>query len=287
VNVIELTRVAKNYGDFALSEINLALPEGQILGLVGENGAGKTTLFRLIMNAVHADAGEIRVFGTAVTDPAFVALRQRIGVVQDEPGFPLSLTARQIGEMFAGIYSGWERNRFAARLRQFSLPEDKPFHQLSRGMRMKLSIAAALSHGASLLLLDEPTGGLDVVARDEILTAFFEFTREGDHSILISSHIVTDLERLCDRIALLQGGRIRLHEEKDTLLERYALWPTTMERLRLLSAEAVDGMEQNPYGVRALLRRNALPADAVPETELEQPSLEEIILLLTKGGMTR
>ncbi|MBQ2698069.1 MAG: ABC transporter ATP-binding protein [Clostridia bacterium] len=283
MNVIEVNRLQKRYGDFALTDLNFTLPEGEIIGLVGENGAGKSTFFRLLMGATRADAGEIRVLGTDVADPAFVEVRQRIGVVPDEPSFPVSFDCRRIGTMLSRIYHGWEEDTFEGYLRRFDLPPDKPFHQLSRGMRMKLSIAVALSHGASLLLLDEPTGGLDVVIRDEILSVFFDFTRQSDHSILITSHIVTDLERLCDRIAFLRAGRLLFCEEKDALLERYALWPTTTEQLGCLPQQAIVYADHGPYGVKALVLREALP----PEAESERATLEEIIVCLSKGGVMR
>lgn len=282
-NAIELRHVGRSFGDFAISDLSFCLPTGCILGLMGENGAGKSTTLRLIMNTLRRDAGEITVLGVDNTAPEFRQVKEEIGVVLDEAYFPEVLSVRELKRVLQDSYQNWEEDTFQGYLDRFGLPEKKPFKTFSRGMKMKLAIAAALSHRPRLLLLDEATAGLDPIVRDEILEVFAEFTRSEDHSILICSHIVSDLEKLCDYVAFLHQGKLLFWEEKDALLDRFGLWSCTPEQLEELDPAAVAGEEVSPYGVRALLRR-----ELVPQTlDLEKPRLEDIILLQVKGERRR
>ena len=280
MNAIELSHVGKRYGDFALADVSLTLPQGCILGLVGENGAGKSTLIRMIMGACRPDSGTVTTLGcdTANAD-ALADVRQDVGVVLDEACLPDELTAAQTGRFFSGIYKNWDAAAFEGYLKKFSLAPDKIFKDYSRGMRMKLAIAAALSHGAKLLILDEATSGLDPMARDELLDIFNDFTRDENCSILLSSHIVSDLEKICDYIAFLHKGRLVLCEEKDRLLEEYALIRLTEERLRELPEESIISCRASGYATEALVLRGGIPA-AIPT---EHTSLEDIILFMAKG----
>ena len=283
-NALELRNVSRSFSDFHLGEISFDLPSGTILGLVGENGAGKSTTIRLIMDALRPDGGTIRVLGMDNRDPGFRQLKEDIGVVLDEAYFPESLNAAQVGKVMAATYSRWDQGLYESYLTRFNLPEKKPFKDFSRGMRMKLAIAVALSHQPRLLILDEATSGLDPIVRDEVLDIFNEFTREEDHSILLSSHIVSDLEKICDYIAFLHKGKLVLFEEKDQLLERYGLFTGSAEELEALTPEAVVAREGNRYGgVQALVKRELAPAGM----RLEQPTVEDIILSLVKGAVTR
>lgn len=280
INAIELRHVSRSFGDFALSDVSFELPSGCILGLMGENGAGKSTTLRLIMNTLRRDAGEIRVLGADNTGPAFREIKEDIGVVLDEAHFPEVLTVRELRRVLAGTYRNWDGEAFQGWLRRFDLPEKKAFKNFSRGMKMKLAIAAALSHRPKLLLLDEATAGLDPIVRDEILEVFAEFTRDEGHSILICSHIVSDLEKLCDYVAFLHQGRLLFCEEKDALLEQYGIFNDTAEQAEALMPEAIVSMETTPYGgVRALVRRELAPVGF----QLEKPTIEDIILALVKG----
>ena len=278
-NAIELRHVSRSFGDFAISDLSFCLPSGCILGLMGENGAGKSTTLRLIMNTLRRDAGEITVLGVDNTDPNFRQVKEDIGVVLDEAYFPEVLSVRELKKVLKDSYQNWEEDTFQGYLDRFELPEKKAFKHFSRGMKMKLAIAAALSHQPKLLLLDEATAGLDPIVRDEILEVFAEFTRSEDHSILICSHIVSDLEKLCDYVAFLHQGKLLFWDEKDRLIEGFGLWNCTPEQLEELDPAAVAGREDSPYGVRALLRRELVPEGL----ELEKPSLEDIILLQVKG----
>ena len=279
MNAIEIKGLKKRYDGFQLGSFDLTLPSGCIMGLVGENGAGKSTTIKLIMNAIGRDAGEISVLGVDNRSAGFRDVKEDIGVVLDEAYFPEVMSARNVGKVMALTYKNWDAAAFEGYLKKFSLAPDKIFKDYSRGMRMKLAIAAALSHGAKLLILDEATSGLDPMARDELLDIFNDFTRDENCSILLSSHIVSDLEKICDYIAFLHKGRLVLCEEKDRLLEEYALIRLTEERLRELPEESIISRRASGYATEALVLRGGIPA-AIPT---EHTSLEDIILFMAKG----
>lgn len=279
-NAIELNHISKSFGEFSLKDVSLTVPTGTICGLVGENGAGKSTLIRILMGALRPDSGRAVTLWTDVSAPEFPETREDIGIVLDEGCFPETLTAPQVGRIMAATYRRWEQDTFDAYCKRFGLPEKTAFRDYSRGMKMKLTIAVALSHQARLLVLDEATAGLDPIVRDEILDIFYEFTREETHSVLISSHILSDLEKICDYIAFLHQGQLLFCEEKDALLERYGIFNDTAEQAEALMPEAVAARETTPYGgVRALVRRDLAPAGF----RLEKPTIEDIILFLAKG----
>ena len=265
MNAIEIKGLEKRYDGFQLGSFDLTLPSGCIMGLVGENGAGKSTTIKLIMNAIGRDAGEISVLGVDNRSAEFRDVKEDIGVVLDEAYFPEVMSARNVGKVMALTYKNWDAAAFEGYLKKFSLAPDKIFKDYSRGMRMKLAIAAALSHGAKLLILDEATSGLDPMARDELLDIFNDFTRDENCSILLSSHIVSDLEKICDYIAFLHRGRLVLCEEKDRLLDEYALVRLPEERLSELSEESIISRRASGYGTEALVLRGGIPA-AIPST---------------------
>lgn len=274
MNALEIRGLTKRRGDFALQGLDLTLPAGCIMGLIGENGAGKSTTIRLVLNGLQRNGGTIAVYGK--DNRALTALeREDIGVVLDEVGLPEYMNAQQIGRMMAGIFSHWQPEAYAGYLRRLALPEDKPFKDFSRGMRMRLGLAAALSHQPKLLLLDEATSGLDPVVRDDILTILSDFTRDEEHAVLISSHIVSDLEKICDYIAFLHRGRLLLCEEKDRLTEEYGILRGTTEGIE---PAAVCGQRATPYGTEYLLRRSAVPA-GVP---LGQVNIEDLFVFMAK-----
>ena len=284
MNAIELSHINKSFGDFAIRDLNLTVPSGTICGLVGENGAGKSTTIRLLMGVLRPDSGTASVLGVDVSSPEFRDVKEDVGVVLDEAYFPESLNAVQVGKIMAATYRRWDQGLYDGYLKRFDLPQNKQFKDYSRGMRMKLAIAAALSHQPKLLVLDEATAGLDPIVRDEVLDIFNEFTREEDHSILISSHILSDLEKLCDYIAFIHQGNLLFCEEKDRLLEEYGIFTDSAEQLECLLPEAIVAREPNGYGgVRALIRRDLAPAGF----QLEKPSVEDIVLFLVKGAKRR
>ena len=284
MNVIELSHIQKSFGDFAIRDLNLTVPAGTICGLVGENGAGKSTTIRLLMGALRPDAGAARVLGADVSSPEFLQVKEDVGVVLDEAYFPESLNAVQVGKIMAATYRRWDQAAYDGCLKRFDLPGNKQFKDFSRGMRMKLAIAVALSHQPKLLVLDEATAGLDPIVRDEILDIFNEFTREEDHSILISSHILSDLEKLCDYIAFIHKGDLLFCQEKDRLLEEYGIFEDSRENLDCLQPEAIVAREESRYGgVRALIKRDLAPAGF----RLEKPTVEDVVLFLVKGAKDR
>lgn len=222
MNALEIRGLTKRRGDFALQGLDLTLPAGCIMGLIGENGAGKSTTIRLILNALSRDGGTVAVYGK--DNRALTPLeREDIGAVLDEVGLPEYMTARQIGCMMAGIFTRWQPEVYRGYLRRLALPEDKPFRDFSRGMKMKLGLAAALSHQPKLLLLDEATSGLEPGGAGRDTDHLRGLHPDEEHAVLISSHIVSDLEKICDYIAFLHKGRLLLCEEKDRLTEAYGI----------------------------------------------------------------
>ena len=284
MNAIKLSHINKSFGDFAIRDLNLTVPSGTICGLVGENGAGKSTTIRLLMGVLRPDSGTASVLGVDVSSPEFRDVKEDVGVVLDEAYFPESLNAVQVGKIMAATYRRWDQGLYDGYLKRFDLPQTKQFKDYSRGMRMKLAIAAALSHQPKLLVLDEATAGLDPIVRDEVLDIFNEFTREEDHSILISSHILSDLEKLCDYIAFIHKGDLLFCEEKDQLLEQYGIFEDSRENLDCLQPEAIVAREESRYGgVRALVKRDLAPTGF----RLEKPTVEDVVLFLVKGAKNR
>ena len=271
MNAIEIKNLSKHYQGFSLENLNLTLPNGCIMGLVGENGAGKSTTIRMILGMTKPDSGEITVFGRELTRE----LKEQIGVVLDEPGYPGCMTAAQIGNMLCGIFRGWEQDAFEGYLTKLNIPANKPFKDFSKGMKMKLCLAAALSHGAKLLILDEATSGLDPVVRDELLDIFNDFTRDEGNSVLISSHIVSDLEKICDYIAFLHQGKLMLCREKDELLNEYAFVQGSREEIDLLHP---IGRRDGRFGTEAIVRRCDVP-DGMKTSPI---TIEELFIFMAK-----
>lgn len=279
MNAIEIKDLCKTYPGFSLDHVNLTLPCGCIMGLVGENGAGKSTTIRLILDMIARDNGTITLLGKDNRENIRL-LKEDIGVVLDEVGIPACLNPKQVGKIMANTFRNWEQAVYDSLLEKLAVPPEKPFKDFSRGMKMKLGIAIALSHRPKLLILDEATSGLDPVVRDEVLDLFSEFTREESHAVLISSHIVSDLEKICDYIAFLHKGRLLLCEEKDALKEKYGILRCSREELSALPPEAVIGRKETAYGVEAIAARDAVPAGL----SLSPIDIEELFIFMVKGA---
>ena len=277
MNALELKNVSKSFSGFCLDNINLTLPSGCIMGLIGENGAGKSTTIKLILGMLHKDSGTITILGKDNGEDIALT-KEDVGVVMDEVGMPECLTAKQIGNVMKHTFRNWNEDEYVRLLQKLSLPDNKPFKDFSRGMKMKLGIAVAMSHGAKLLLLDEPTSGLDPVVRDEVVDMFYDFTRDENHSILISSHIVSDLEKLCDYVAFLHKGKLLLCEEKDVLLSEYGIIHCTVEQLSELDKEVIKYKKETPYGAEAIVSRK----DAPNGFKLSPISIEELFVFMVK-----
>lgn len=278
-NAIELKNVTKEFKGFKLDNISFDLPKGCILGLVGENGAGKSTTINLIMNALKSDSGEISVMGVDNRSEDFAKLKEDIGVVLDEAYFPIVINAEVVNKMMKATYTRWDENVFFDYIHRFDLPLKKQFKEFSRGMKMKLAIAVALSHDPKLLVLDEATSGLDPIVRDEILEIFYDFTRDPEHSVLISSHILSDLEKLCDYVAFIHKGKLLFCEGKDELLEKYGVVRCARSQMADIPPGAVKGKRISEYGAECLVERNLVSSSF----NIEKASVEDIILYMVKG----
>ncbi|MGI6028744.1 MAG: ABC transporter ATP-binding protein [Candidatus Heteroscillospira sp.] len=275
MNALSIKGLSKSYPQFNLEGLDLVLPAGCIMGLVGENGAGKTTVLKSILNLIRPDAGEIKVFGQSVNAGAM----DNIGVVLDEGCFPAGLNAKQIGELMGRCFARWNRERYEQLLDAMSLSRDKKFRELSRGMKMKLSLAVAMSHGAKLLILDEATSGLDVAARDELLDLLLDYIADGESSVLISSHIVTDLEKICDYICFIHRGRCIFTQEKDILLDAYRVVRCSRAEFETMPKENIIGSRHSSFGAELLMERDKAPAGMMAE----RAGIEDILVFFTKG----
>ena len=276
-NAIEIKGLTKHFPGFALEGLNLTLPSGCILGLIGENGAGKSTTIKLLLGMLKPDGGSASVLGADIGGD-LRPVKEEIGVVLDEPGLPHMLKAGQIDKIMGSIYQNWSSGDFAALLRRLDLPEDKPYGDFSRGMKMKMGLAIALAHKPQLLLLDEATSGLDPVVRDDVTDLLLDFTRDEGHSILLSSHIVSDLEKVCDYIAFLHKGKLMLMEEKDALTNEYGVLQCSLTEAEQIDPAAVIGRRDTPYGCRLIVRRDAVPVG----TALGSVSIEELFIFMVK-----
>lgn len=273
---IRICGLNKNFKGFTLENVTFDVPKGSVVGLIGENGAGKSTTIKSILGLVNPSGGRVEVFGKEVS--ALTAEEKgRIGAVLGETCLPENLNLKDIDSVMKHIFPQWDTGKFFSFADSFSLPRDKKVREFSRGMRQKVSLSVALSHGAEVLVLDEPTAGLDPVARDEILDLLYDFMQDEEHSILISSHIVSDLEKLCDYIAFLHNGRTMFFEEKDRLEEKYGIFRGTEEEVRALG-RAVVKYTRGEYGCSALVLREEAPL--VP---LERAGIEDIMLYFVRG----
>lgn len=276
---LKLVDVTKHYTDFSLKQINLSLPAGCIMGFIGENGAGKTTTIKLILDLTQRDEGSIFVLGKDnLTD--LKSIKEHLGVVMEDSFFPENLTAGHVNRILRGIYATWDEKRFVSYLRQFSIPKDKTIKEYSKGMKMKLSIAAALSHDSRLLILDEATNGLDPIIRDEILDVFLEFIQDEHHSVLISSHIISDLEKICDYISFIHQGSIIFSRSKDELLDDHGILRCSEKDFERIDSQAVKGYRKNQFGVEALVLKNMVRGKFL----IDRASIEEIMLFYTHGS---
>lgn len=280
--LIRVEGLSKNYGDFRLADVAFALPGGSIMGLIGENGAGKTTALKLLLNLIHRDGGNIELFGLDLLAHER-EIKQRIGVVLDEGFFHELLRPKDVAAVLSRMYDQWDGRLFRRYLDRFSLPEGKAIKELSRGMRMKLSLAAALSHRPQLLILDEATSGLDPVVRNEILDVFLDFIQDEEHGILISSHITSDLERAADHIAFLHRGRLLFCQPKDEVLERYGVLKCGQAIFERVPPAERAGYRKSAFGYEVLVRNRAAVRRRFPEAVVDPATLEEIMLYTVKG----
>lgn len=281
-NALEINGLCKHYDGFALQDVSFMLPRGVVMGFIGENGAGKTTTIKAVLNLIRRDAGAIKVLGLDNIAQER-AVKERIGVVLEDGCFLNTLTARHVDVLMGKAYQSWQSEQFFRFMERFGIDRNKKIKDYSKGMRMKVSIAAALSHGAELLIMDEPTSGLDPVVRDEVLDLFYDFMQEDSHAILLSSHITSDLDKIADHITFIHQGRVLLSEPRDELLDTFGVLRCTAEQLSALEPSAVRAKRIGAFGCEALVRRGSVPAN----WPVEAANIEQIMLFLTRGEETR
>ena len=283
-NILELEKVSKIFdkSNFMLDGISFSLPYGTIMGVVGENGAGKTTTIGCILNTVMKDSGEIKIFGKEMQDKD-TDMREKIGVVYDGDNFPGYWTAKQLSQVMDGLYSQWDSALFQKYLKDFRLPVNQKIKHYSKGMTMKLAIAAALSHHPQLLILDEATSGLDPIMRDEMLDVFLEFVQVEDHSILLSSHITSDLEKIADYITFIHDGKLILTASKDDLIYNYAVMRCKENQFRALDSSDILAYRKRDFQIDVLVSDGKEAERKYKDIVVDHVSVDEIMLLLAKG----
>ncbi len=283
-NAIEINNLKKKYDDnFELGEINLNIPSGYIIGLIGENGAGKTTLIKSILNIINPDSGKIKILDK--DNKKYDSLiKEDIGVVLDDTFFPEILTAYDINSIMKNIYKNWDENLFNKYLNDFKIANNKKIKTLSKGMRKKLEIATALAHHPKLLILDEPTSGLDPVIRDDILEIFMNFINDEEHTILLSTHITSDLEQIADKIIFIDKGKIILNESKDELLDNYGILKCDIDSFDKISKEDIVSYKKNKYNYEILINDKNKIKKKYKDYVVDNITLDELMILIIKGG---
>lgn len=283
-SILSLKNVNKKYekSNFAIKDISFSVPEGSIVGFIGENGAGKSTTMNCILNVIRRDSGNIEIFGREMTDDD-IDIRESIGVVYDSNNFPEHLTAKQLADILGRIYSKWDNSCFEQYLKCFGLAESQKIKTYSRGMSMKLAIAVALSHDSKLLILDEATSGLDPIMRDEILDVLLGFVKEENHSILLSSHITSDLEKIADYIVFIHNGEIILNKTKDELIYEYGVIRCSESDYHNILPEDILSSMKKDYQIDVLIKNRKLMEKKYKNLIIDSVSLDEIMLLLVKG----
>lgn len=287
-NILELHQVSKTYpkSDFTLDNLSLSLPYGAILGFVGENGAGKTTTIDCILNTVRKDSGTVKLFGREMGDED-TDIREKIGVVYDGDNFPGFWTATHLSRVMAGLYAQWDDALFQKYLEEFRLPPRQKIRSYSRGMTMKLALAAALSHHPQLLILDEATSGLDPIMRDDMLDVFLEFVQEESHSIFLSSHITSDLDKIADYIAFLHMGKLIMTVSRNDLAYKYGVMRCRESQFSALHPEDMIAYRKRDFQIDVLVSDVEAARNKYRDAVIDHVSVDEVMLLLVKGKVCK
>lgn len=283
-SALEVKNLTKDYGDFVLDKLNFTLPRGVIMGLIGENGAGKSTTINCILNEIQKDDGEILIFGKDHISNE-IEIKSKLGVVFDENHFPDIFTPMEIGKYMAGIYSGWEWATYRQFLEKFELPKDKKIKDFSKGMKVKLAFAVALSHKAELLILDEATSGLDPIIRDDVLDMLIDFVQDENHSVLVSSHITSDLEKVADYITFIHKGKLVFSHDKDDLVDNYGIVSCGSVIFDTLDKTDTIAYRKEAYQYKVLVRNRNKAAKNYPKAIVSPATIEEIMLFYVKGEL--
>lgn len=282
-NMIEIKHLKKKYDDkFELGNIDLNTSKGVIVGLIGENGAGKTTLIKAILNIIKIDSGEIKIFGKDYKNEEKI-IKEDVGVVLDNMFFPELLNAKDINSIMRKIYRKWDSDLYFSYVEEFGLPSDKPLKEMSKGMRKKLEIATALSHKPKLLILDEPTSGLDPVVRTEVLDIFQKFIENEEHTILLSTHITSDLEHIADEIIFIDKGKKVLQKSRDEILDNYGVLKCDHDYFPNIDKEDILRYQKTKYSYEILIKDKERMQKKYEDCIIDKITLENLMVLVIKG----
>lgn len=282
-NMIEIKNLKKKYDDkFELGKIDIAIPKGVIVGFIGENGAGKTTLIKSMLNIIKIDSGEIKIFGKDYKKEE-KAIKEEIGVVLDNMFFPELLNAKDINNSMKDIYKNWDSKLYFSYLKEFDLPDNKPLKSMSKGMRKKLEIVAAISHKPKLLILDEPTSGLDPVVRAEVLDIFQKFIEDGEHSILLSTHITSDLEHIADEIIFIDDGKKILQKSRDEIIDNYGILKCDIDYFSNIDKKDIIVYRKTKYAYEILVDNKEQASKKYHSCIIDKITLEDLMVLVIKG----
>ena len=282
--VLNITGLTKRYRDFTLDNVSFSVPYGAVVGFVGENGAGKSTTLKAVLGLIKKDAGTISILGTQEQDVDFV-IRNKIGVVFDGNNLPERMTPKQLSKFLTNIYVSWDKDKYLSMLDKLSLPTNRKIKTFSRGMKMKLAIVAALSQNPELLIMDEPTSGLDPVVRDDILNMILDYVQDEKHSVLISSHITSDLEKIADYIVFIHKGKVIFDKRKDDLIHHYGIIKCNTEQFKPIGKEDVISYRKQGNKLDILISdRNAVQMK-YPNVQVVPATIDDIMLFYVKGEM--
>lgn len=283
-NIFEIKNLNKSLGDFELKDINLSLPSGMVMGLIGENGAGKTSLLKSMLNINKRDSGSVHILGLSL-DENEVEIKKDIGVVMENIGFNELFKLKDVELILKNMYKNWDSNKFNHYLEKFSIPSNKKIKDFSKGTKMKLYLAISLSHNAKLLILDEPTSGLDPIVRNEILDELMTFVQDEDKSIIFSSHITSDLDKIADYIVLIDEGKILFEEDAVGLDENYGIVAGSREELETIDKSFVKRLIFNDFYSKALIVNKSGFSASYPNFIVNKASIEDIMLFFIKGEL--
>lgn len=284
-NALEVKDLGKKYLGFELKNVNFILPKGTIMGMIGENGAGKSTTIKCMLDIIHKDSGEVKIFDK-VCKLEDASIKEEIGVVLDDSFLSEYLRPKDIHCIMKNMYRNWDEKLFFNYIEKFKLPKNQIIKEYSSGMKMKLKIATALSHHPKLLILDEPTSGLDPVARNDVLDIFQDFVQDEEKSILISSHITSDLEHIADYITFIHQGGIVFNKSREELLEQYGIAKCTREEFEQLNSKDYIAYKKNRYDYEVLVADKKEFRKKYAVEVIDKPSIEEIMLIMVKGGIS-
>lgn len=284
-NAIEIKNLTKKYDSkFELGPINLNIPSGCIIGLIGENGAGKTTLIKSLLSIIKPNEGTINIFEKDINEHES-SIKENIGVVLDDMFFPEILNAKDLNIIMKDLYKNWDSDLYNKYLEDFKLPNDKKIKEMSKGMRKKLEIAVALSHKPKLLILDEPTSGLDPVVRSEVLDIFLKFIEDEEHTILLSTHITSDLEHIADEIIFIDKGKLLLQENRDELLDNYGILKCNIEDFSKIDKKDIIRFKKNKYNYEILISNKNKLSKKYKDYIIDKITLEDLMVLMIKGDV--